>query len=76
MRSLMLIVSLIAASPQAFAQQVASPGMFVPARAQVWNGEELECLVRKSDRKRECHTRSEWRRIARKVAEATRNPAG
>lgn len=75
MRSLVLIVSFFVASSAAWAQQVATPRTFVPARAQVWNGEQLECLVRKSDRKRECHTRTEWRRIARQMAKASRDGA-
>ncbi|MDT8757141.1 hypothetical protein MZO42_00380 [Sphingomonas psychrotolerans] len=75
MRRLIALVSLVAASSEASAQRLASPRNFVPARAQVWNGEQLECLVRKSDGKRECHTRTEWRRIARQLAENTRNSA-
>ena len=76
MRFLLLLGALLSGCSAAYAQSLSSPRSFVPARAGVWNSEQLECLVRKSDGKRECHTRTEWRRIADQLADADARRGG
>jgi hypothetical protein len=70
MRPFISMFALLLGCSAAHAQNLSSPRTFVPARAHVWNGEELECLVRKRDGKRECHTRTEWRKIVDQLAKA------
>jgi hypothetical protein len=84
MRALIFFASFVAFSPAAFAQSYG--GMqdnsrsalgFVSAnnesvnRSQLDRGPREECLIRKSDRRRVCHTRAQWRRIAARM-EASR----
>jgi hypothetical protein len=70
MRSLISVFALLLGCSAAHGQSLTTPRTFAPARAQAWNSEQLECLVRKSNGKRECHTRTEWRKIADQLAKA------
>jgi hypothetical protein len=76
MRASILAASLVVVSPGAFAQSQSSsqPGLgYQSAHVETENlsrqngGGRSECLVRKSDGKRECHTRAEWRQIAARL---------
>lgn len=84
MRLCILLVSLAAAAPGAHAQSQSSsrPALgYLAARTETENrnhmigrGDRLECLVRKKDGKRVCHTRAAWRNIAAQIAKAEAQP--
>lgn len=85
MRALIFFASFVAFSPAAFAQSYGGmqdnsrPALgYVSAhtesenRSQLDRGPREECLYRKRDGKRVCHTRAEWRRIAARIENSGR----
>lgn len=83
MRICLLVVPLLVAGSNAYAQSQSSarPALgYLAARVETENrnhlpaGERAECLVRKSDGKQVCKTRTEWRRIAEQLATAEEQP--
>jgi hypothetical protein len=82
MRVLILAVSMMMASSSAVAQgQNLSPVSLGSAATRLESenranmntrGRDEECLVRKATGKRECRTRSEWRKIAKQLSPQTR----
>lgn len=84
MRICILVVPLLVVGSSAYAQSQDSsrPGLgYVAAQVETQNrnhlspsSERTECLVRKSDGKRVCNTRAEWRKIAEQLAKAEEQP--